>query len=83
MAFSGPAPELVNGRLAMVGVLAAIGAELATGESAVTQFVNAPAVVLTTWALIAVASLVPILKGAAKDEAFGPMTPNAEMTNGR
>lgn len=65
MAFSG-APEIINSRLAMLGVLAAVGAELATHESAVEQVNVAPGVVLTTWALIAVASLVPILKGASR-----------------
>jgi len=33
MAFSGPAPELINGRLAMLGFIAAVVAELNSGES--------------------------------------------------
>ncbi len=32
MNFNGIAPELINGRLAMVGFLAAVGAELSSGE---------------------------------------------------
>lgn len=32
MAFNGKAPEITNGRLAMLGFLAAVAAELATGE---------------------------------------------------
>lgn len=40
MAFDG-APELINARLAMVGFLAALGAELASGEGVVMQ-VNCP-----------------------------------------
>eukprot|EP00873_Tetraselmis_striata_P035450 jgi/Tetstr1/455714/TSEL_042521.t1 len=33
MAFSGPAPEVINGRLAMLGFAAALGAELSTGQT--------------------------------------------------
>lgn len=32
MAFSGPAPERINGRLAMLGFVAAVAAELVSGE---------------------------------------------------
>lgn len=32
MAFDGKAPEITNGRLAMLGFLAAVAAELATGK---------------------------------------------------
>jgi hypothetical protein len=83
MAFAGPGPETINGRLAMLGLFAAIGAELATGQTVFTQFENATPVVLATWAIISLASLVPILKGASQDEAFGPMTPKAERLNGQ
>ena len=38
MAFSGPAPELINGRLAMVAFVAALGAELSSGESVIRQW---------------------------------------------
>ncbi|MQL00569.1 chlorophyll A-B binding protein, partial [Escherichia coli] len=31
LAFSGPAPERINGRLAMIGFVAAIAVELANG----------------------------------------------------
>lgn len=37
MAFDGPAPEIVNGRLAMLGFVAALGAELSSGESVMMQ----------------------------------------------
>lgn len=64
MAFANPVgPETINGRLAMIGVLAAIGAELSTGKSFFTQFESATPIVLATWAIIALASLVPIMKG--------------------
>lgn len=87
MAFSGPAPEIVNSRLAMLGFVAAVGAELATGKSFWTQLACEPwlvgaAVVLFSWA-----SLVPFfLRGAdAKKEfaSFGPFTASAELLNGR
>jgi hypothetical protein len=37
MAFDGPAPELINGRLAMVGFFAALCGEVARGESVIMQ----------------------------------------------
>ena len=37
MAFDGAAPELINGRLAMLGFVAALGAELSTNEPIMTQ----------------------------------------------
>lgn len=84
MAFSGPAPETINGRLAMLGFLAAAGAELATGSDVVDQFSSATVPILATFAVLAVASLVPIVKGANKsDMMVGPFKPEAELLNGR
>merc|ERR1719231_987433 len=82
MGFSGPAPEKINGRLAMVAFVAAAGAELSTHESVAQQFGDAPLPIIVTAATFAVASLVPILKGAI-DEPAGPFNSNAEMLNGR
>jgi hypothetical protein len=83
MAFSGSAPEIINGRLAMLGFLAAMGAEFASQETVAQQVSEGPkALIFGTFLLFIVASLVPILKGTKK-EAFGPFTPAAEMTNGR
>lgn len=45
MAFNG-APEIANGRLAMLGFLAAVGAEVATGESIFQQLADQPAWIL-------------------------------------
>lgn len=42
MAFSGPAPELINGRLSMLAFVAALGAELATGEPVLRQLGDEP-----------------------------------------
>lgn len=82
MKFNGPAPELVNGRLAMLGVLWVAPTEASTGETALSQFIHAP---WWTYAWLAVwvyATLAPLLKGA-KMEPFGIFTPRAEVTNGR
>ncbi|GAX74356.1 hypothetical protein CEUSTIGMA_g1805.t1 [Chlamydomonas eustigma] len=83
MKFNGPAPELINGRLAMVGLLAAAQREMECGELALSQLQH---ISLGTCALLLVgvvyASLVPITKGV-KQEAFGPFSPRAETTNGR
>lgn len=81
MAFSG-APELINGRLAQLGFLAAVTAELVTQESVTKQFGEAAVPIILTVVLISAASLIPILKGA-KREAFGPLTPEAEVLNSR
>lgn len=84
MAFANPVgPETINGRLAMLGVFAAIGAELSTGQGFIEQFQGAAPIVIATMATIAGASLVPILKGADPTAAFGPLTHTAEMANGR
>lgn len=82
MGFSGPAPEKINGRLAMVAFVAAAGAELSSHESVAQQFGDAPLPIVLTAVTFAVASLVPILKGAI-DEPAGPFNSNAEMLNGR
>ncbi len=42
MNFNGIAPELINGRLAMVGFLAAVGAELSSGELCFEPFTLNP-----------------------------------------
>ena len=86
MGFSGPAPEKINGRLAMVAFVAAAGAELSSHESVAQQFGDAPLPIVLTAVTFAVASLVPILKGAI-DEHVGPLpnvfNANVELLNGR
>jgi Chlorophyll A-B binding protein len=84
MAFANPSgPETINGRLAMLAVTSAIAAELASGESVLTQLQDATPAVLISGALIAVGSLIPLMKGADPTAAFGPLTHTAEMANGR
>ncbi|KHL91123.1 hypothetical protein QW71_36460 [Paenibacillus sp. IHB B 3415] len=40
LAFSGPAPERINGRLAMIGFVAAMAVELSKGEDVLAQISN-------------------------------------------
>ena len=54
--FAGSGPELMNGRLAMVGFVAAAGAEIATGEPVYQQFGEA-----TTQIVLAIALLTACL----------------------
>jgi hypothetical protein len=83
MAFSGPAPEVINGRLAMLGFAAALGAELSSGETVGTQFSSIPGPMIFIVALFTTASLIPLAKQGKKEVTFGPFTPGAEMLNGR
>ncbi|KAL5700810.1 Early light-induced protein 1 [Ranunculus cassubicifolius] len=85
LAFGGPGPERINGRLAMIGFVAAIGAELAKGDDLVAQLANGglPWFVGTSVVLL-LASLVPLFKGiSVESKSEGLMTSNAEMLNGR
>lgn len=82
MSFSGPAPELINGRLAMIGFISALGAELGSGESVLRQLSDEPTGIILTFILFSAASLIPLLN-STKREAFGPFTPEAETLNSR
>lgn len=81
--FSGPAPEVINGRLAMLGFAAAVAAELSTGERVSTQFTETPLAIVGVFVLFIVASLIPIFRGANPNEGFGVFNPKAEKINGR
>lgn len=61
-AFDGPAPETINGRLAMLGVATCLGAEFATNVGIQEQIQKAPLSILGTFVLISLASYVPILR---------------------
>lgn len=85
-AFSGPAPERINGRLAMVGFVAALAVELSKGQDVFAQISNGPGIPLFigTSLLLSVASLVPLLKGVTvESKSDGIMTSDAELWNGR
>eukprot|EP01024_Parvocaulis_polyphysoides_P016897 TRINITY_DN17486_c0_g1_i4.p2 TRINITY_DN17486_c0_g1~~TRINITY_DN17486_c0_g1_i4.p2 ORF type:complete len:120 (+),score=24.61 TRINITY_DN17486_c0_g1_i4:2-361(+) len=82
MAFSGPAPEKINGRLAMLGIVSALAAEASSGSSIFTQIASAPIPIVVTSIAFIVASLIPIVKGT-EEESVGPFSPQAELLNGR
>ncbi|KAF8412615.1 hypothetical protein HHK36_000584 [Tetracentron sinense] len=85
LAFSGPAPERINGRLAMIGFVAAIAVELSKGEDLFTQLANGGILwFVGTSIVLSVASLIPLLKGiSVQSKSEGVMTSDAEMWNGR
>jgi hypothetical protein len=68
--FNGPAPEIINGRLAMVGILLVARGEAETGRTALELLQHATPLQIAGAALWVYASMVPILKGA-RHEAFG------------
>lgn len=70
MKFGGPAPHIINFRLAMVGFVWGAKQEFQTSRTLVEQAASRPVLVAAVVALTAWASLVPIMKGV-KCEAFG------------
>ncbi|KAL2924965.1 Early light-induced protein 1 chloroplastic [Bienertia sinuspersici] len=84
-AFSGPAPERINGRLAMIGFVAAIAVELSQGTDLLSQISGGGIEwFLGTSILLSTASLVPLFKGSrAEAKTEGLMNANAELWNGR
>ncbi|KAF7116582.1 hypothetical protein RHSIM_RhsimUnG0024700 [Rhododendron simsii] len=85
LSFSGPAPERINGRLAMIGFVAAIAVELSKGEDVFAQISNGgiPWFLLTT-GVLSVASLIPLSSGVSVESKSKPFwSSDAEMLNGR
>lgn len=85
MAFDGPGPERINGRLAMIGFVSAIAVELTKGQDIFSQIQNGGIPwFLGTTVVLSVASLVPLFKGVSADSKSGRlMTSDAELWNGR
>ncbi|KAB1705045.1 hypothetical protein FNE61_28950, partial [Klebsiella pneumoniae] len=83
--FSGPAPERINGRLAMIGFVAAMGVELANGADLSAQLSSGGfSWFLGTSVLLTLASLIPLFQGvSAESKSGGIMNANAEIWNGR
>lgn len=82
-------PETINGRLAMAFFLYGASLEASTnltaaqlGANLLADPLSADPKGLALAALIVVASLIPITKGAIS-EPFGVFTPKAERVNGR
>ena len=87
-AFDGAAPETINGRLAMFGLVWAFFAEKATGLTVFDQLYMPGQTGLVFFVgavqLFTYASLVPIINGESTDaRSFGPFTAQAERWNGR
>ncbi|EXC16745.1 hypothetical protein L484_013325 [Morus notabilis] len=85
LAFSGPAPERINGRLAMVGFVAAMAVELSKGQDVFAQISNGGiSWFVGTSIVLTLASLVPLFKGVSvESKSSGVMTSDAELWNGR
>jgi hypothetical protein len=86
LAFSGPAPERINGRLAMVGFVSALAVEASRGGDLLAQAGSGSGLAwfAATAAVLSVASLVPVLKGdSAEARSGGVMSADAELWNGR
>lgn len=85
LAFSGPAPERINGRLAMIGFVSAVGVELANGQDVFSQISNGGIPwFLFTSVVLSLASLIPMFQGVtAESKSEGLMTSDAELWNGR
>ena len=69
-------------RLAMLGLIAALTAEAATGKNVFQQAQAYPGFIAATFALWTVASLVPILRGVPRKGNF-IFTSGRELINGR
>lgn len=80
MKFNGPGPELVNGRLAMLGLLLAARSEMLTGQTVMQQMAAPQGSLVAAMLVIVYASLVPLLKGA-RHEAFGARLSRAWAAN--
>ncbi|CAK8573639.1 unnamed protein product [Lathyrus sativus] len=85
MAFGGPAPERINGRLAMIGFVSAMGVEIARGQGLFEQLSGGGvAWFLGTSVLLSLASLIPFLQGVSvESKSKSIMSSDAELWNGR
>lgn len=84
MSFSGPAPELINGRLAMLGMSTAILLEPKTGETALALARDYPLTIGVLFALFTFATFVPLRKKETPEsKSTGIFTAQAELINGR
>lgn len=83
MAFSGPAPEAINGRLCMLAALAALAAEVKTDVPILAQAKQEPTLVVLTAVLIAAGSLVPLVSNTEFLPPFAWATEATEKKVGR
>jgi hypothetical protein len=90
MSFSGPAPERINSRLAMIGIVAALSSELRTHVGVLEQIKTAPVPIALTFLTFIIATVVPSLRGVSPEAADRWNRPlrdlfseKAEIYNGR
>ena len=85
LAFSGPAPERINGRLAMVGFVTALAVEAGRGDGLLLQLGSGTGQAWFAYsvAVLSVASLVPLLQGqSVESKSSGFWSADAELWNG-
>jgi hypothetical protein len=84
MQFDGPAPEVINGRSAMLGFTAAVCGELYYQESVLNLLQDTPRSVILVFTLIMVGSLFPMGLGIhPQEKAHGIFTAENELWGGR
>lgn len=84
MGFAGTAPELLHGRLAMVGFTASAVLESRTGMTVASLFDQMHSAVVWTTTLCVLATLVPLSYDATPQRnPFGVFRATAETLNGR
>lgn len=66
----------------MLGIFAAIAAEIRTGKNVFEQFEAAPGWIIFTFFLITLATAVPVFKGVPR-QGTGFFSADAELLNGR
>eukprot|EP00793_Prasinoderma_coloniale_P002890 PRCOL_00002372-RA len=80
-------PEVVNGRLAMLGFVAGAAAEMNSGQTALSQFTDSHLAFIIATAHIMLASYIPIINGekSAAPETMeeGMWKASSELQNGR
>lgn len=83
--FAGPAPETINGRLAMLGFTTALAVELFRGEDLATQIgFGGVQWFIVVAVIFTAASLVPMFKGVTVESKSKPIfSSTAEKWNGR
>ena len=82
MAFAGPGPEIINGRLAMLAFASAAAAELSTGKPVLEQLSCEPTLIALTAVLFSAGSLVTLVKNVEVLN-LGVFSADKEMFNGR
>lgn len=80
--FAGAIPEVANSRLAMIGVIAALLAEKATGKNVFEQVSAAPIPIALVFLLFTAATAIPIFKGTPR-KGNAVFSSDAEIINGR